>query len=138
MQKIIATLFVLVMPATIPAVVADEALPPIASDAVKSECSECHMAFQSQLLPKRSWVKIMATLENYFGEDASMDPARVSEIKAYLIANAADVSRARAGRKMLRNVSNDQTRRRFASPSCLVSSASTGKAKSPGTGNATV
>ena len=67
------------------------------------------MAFQPQFLPKRSWVKMMAGLSDHFGEDASLDVAQVKEIEAYLTANAADVSRFREGRKMLRRVDNKWT-----------------------------
>lgn len=109
MQKILLVTALLTGSVVIPAAWADEALPPITNKAVSGECSECHMAFQPQLLPQRSWVAIMATLENHFGEDASLDPAQASEIEAYLVANAADVSRSREGRKMLRNVGKDQT-----------------------------
>lgn len=50
---------------------ADERLPPIANDAVKKECGACHMAFQPQFLPQRSWRLMMGDLANHFGEDAS-------------------------------------------------------------------
>jgi len=54
------------------------------------ECSACHMAFQSEYLPIRSWKAIMADLPNHFGEDASLGNAARAEIEAYLVSTAAD------------------------------------------------
>ncbi len=56
--------------------------------AFQSECSACHMAFPPNLLPKQSWDQILATLDNHFGEDASLDASVVSDIRQYLDANA--------------------------------------------------
>ena len=56
----------------------------------KTDCAECHMAFQAEFLPQRSWNTILQTLDNHFGEDASMDPAAMEAIRAYLNGNAAD------------------------------------------------
>ena len=56
----------------------------------KGECSACHLAYQANFLPIRSWQAIMADLSNHFGEDASLSDAARTEIEAYLVANAAD------------------------------------------------
>jgi hypothetical protein len=69
---------------------ADERFPPIKDETVKKECGDCHMAFQPQMLPQRSWVKIMDTLGDHFGEDASLDKATAEGIKNYLVENASD------------------------------------------------
>ena len=69
---------------------ADERYNPIEDEVVLKECGACHMAFQSQMLPKRSWQKIMDGLTDHFGEDASLDKATAEHIGAYLTANAAD------------------------------------------------
>jgi diheme cytochrome c len=55
-----------------------------------TECSACHMAYQSGFLPIRSWKAIMADLPNHFGEDASLDEVARADIEAYLVATAAD------------------------------------------------
>lgn len=88
---------------------ADERLPPIANDAVKKECSACHMAFQPQFLPQRSWRKIMDTLPDHFGEDASLPEATRGEIADYLTANAGDVSKSREGRRFAASIEDGQT-----------------------------
>ncbi len=52
------------------------------------ECSACHMAYPSGLLPKASWSRIMDTLDDHFGEDASLDDATTKHIRDYLMAHA--------------------------------------------------
>lgn len=66
----------------------------ITNDNVKKECGACHMAFQPQFLPARSWQAIMSGLSNHFGEDASLtDPAVVQDITTYLVENAGDAGK---------------------------------------------
>jgi len=48
------------------------------------------MAFQPQMLPKNSWASMMENLNNYFGEDASLDVKTANHIKSYMMENAAD------------------------------------------------
>ena len=55
-----------------------------------SECSACHMAYQPEFLPKRSWKKMMRTLENHFDTDASLDQNDTTLIEAYLLRHASD------------------------------------------------
>ncbi len=69
---------------------ADERMPVVTDALTKAECGACHMAYQPGFLPARSWKTIMATLDNHFGEDASLDEADRAQIEAYLVANAAD------------------------------------------------
>ena len=57
---------------------------------VRSECGDCHMVFPPQRLTKNAWTKIMTTLDNHFGEDASLDDATAKHIEAYLVAHALD------------------------------------------------
>jgi cytochrome b len=53
-------------------------------------CDGCHMAYPPELLPARSWVAIVATLAEHFGEDASLDAEQTGAVAAYLRANAAE------------------------------------------------
>jgi len=69
---------------------ADERYRPVDDKMVLDECGACHMAFQPQMLPKRSWEKIMATLPNHFGEDASLSAEKTQHILSYHIENASD------------------------------------------------
>ena len=74
------------------AVKADERYKPVQDQVVAKECSACHMAFQPQMLPKKSWQKIMDGLSSHFGEDASLEAKTVAHIKTYHLKNAADSS----------------------------------------------
>ncbi len=66
---------------------------PVAADATwAKECGDCHMAFHPTLLPAASWQKIMSTLDDHFGEDASLPPDTATAISAYLVANSAETS----------------------------------------------
>ena len=64
-------------------------VPPKAVNATyETECSACHIAFPSTLLPRASWQKLMTSLGDHFGEDASLEPELAAEIEAYLVQNA--------------------------------------------------
>jgi len=65
-------------------------VPPVKHALTQEECSACHMAFPPAFLPARSWSKIMNTLEDHFGEDASLDETSRQEIEDYLATHAAD------------------------------------------------
>ncbi len=84
----------IVLAVAVAAIVSSQALAAsweITNETVKKECGSCHMAFQPQFLPKRSWEAIMSDLGNHFGEDASLtDTAAVEEIKLFLVEHAGD------------------------------------------------
>ncbi len=64
--------------------------------AYTQECAGCHMAFPPGLLPAASWRRMMNSLEQHYGSDASLEPAVVKELSDWLQANAAQGRRARA------------------------------------------
>ncbi len=66
----------------------------IANPTVDKECGACHMAFQPEFLPARSWKKLMEPKEltNHFGEIATLPEASRVQIEAYLLAHAAGVA----------------------------------------------
>ena len=66
------------------------------------ECSACHIAYPAQYLPKRSWERVLGTLDKHFGENATLSPANLAPIKAYLNAHAADS--AMGNSRILRDV----------------------------------
>ena len=68
--------------------------PPVTHQATRDECAACHMAYPAGLLPARSWQRMMATLEQHFGEDASLSPEETAAITRYLVGHAADSSYA--------------------------------------------
>ena len=81
--------------------------PPAPDAVVMKECSACHVAFPPGMLPARSWHKLMAGLNNHFGENASLDPATVQHINNVLVANAADTGGRRSG--AMRGLGKDDT-----------------------------
>jgi mono/diheme cytochrome c family protein len=82
-------------------------LPAITHEATKAECAACHMAFQPQMLPARSWQAIMGDLANHFGENAQLDAAVTADITAYLVANAGDAGGKKNG--MMRRLDDKET-----------------------------
>ncbi|MEW6678292.1 MAG: diheme cytochrome c [Pseudomonadota bacterium] len=59
-----------------------------------NECGSCHTAFAPGLLPARSWRRMMAELEDHFGEDASLDEPQYFAILKELETLASDGSYA--------------------------------------------
>lgn len=111
MHKRLLAAAVLITVASMPAG-AEDAFPPIDNATVKTECGACHMLYQPQMLPKRSWQAIVDGLAKHFGEDASLPPAKAAEVLAYLVANAADTGRA--GNKFLTGLATAATPLRIA------------------------
>lgn len=72
------------------------------------ECGACHFAFPSQLLPKRSWDKIMNSLDSHFGDSASLDEATKAEILGYLDKNSAEAGSSKASRKLLASIGHNE------------------------------
>jgi hypothetical protein len=79
-------------------------VPPIEHAATLKECGACHLAFPPQMLPARSWKKLMGDLANHFGENAGLPEATRAEIAAYLGANAGDAALSKNGRYFLRGI----------------------------------
>jgi len=61
-----------------------------ANEDFNTECGDCHEVYHPSLLPKASWTKLMAGLEDHFGEDASLDQETAINITAHLITYAAE------------------------------------------------
>ena len=80
-------------------------LPPVgipalpANEAMLTECGDCHHPFHPSLLPRASWARLMATLDNHFGEDASLPADKRDEIAAYLERYAAEAWDTEAARR---------------------------------------
>lgn len=70
---------------------APSAPPPL--PAYKQECAACHVAYPPGMLPASSWQRLMSNLGRHYGIDASLDPATVKELSAWLTANAGTYQR---------------------------------------------
>ncbi len=71
----------------------------VGNETYQGECGGCHFAYQPGLLPGEDWERIMTSLDEHYGDDASLDETEAYEIRVYLLENAADqasLSRARA------------------------------------------
>jgi cytochrome c5 len=72
---------------------------PVRNETYEAECGACHLAYQPGLLPASAWRRIMGSLDDHYGDDASLDGALSAQIRDYLISNAAErsaLSRSRA------------------------------------------
>jgi len=61
----------------------------------QQECAACHLAYPPGMLPAASWQRIMAGLPKHYGTDASLDPATLRELSAWLGAHAGTYKRVR-------------------------------------------
>ncbi len=68
------------------------------------ECGSCHMAYPAQMLPAKSWRKIMAGLEDHFDENAELDIESQKTIEEYLVGSSG--YSGGKYRKMFRNLGN--------------------------------
>lgn len=59
----------------------------------QQECGACHMAYPPGLLPAVSWQRLMGSLGQHYGTDASLDEASVREIGAWLRVNGGTYKR---------------------------------------------
>ncbi|WBY00358.1 diheme cytochrome c [Ramlibacter tataouinensis] len=70
-------------------------LPAQVPPAYTAECGSCHLAYPPGLLPARAWLRVMSGLQDHYGTDASLDPATVQQLSAWLVANAGTYKRVR-------------------------------------------
>jgi hypothetical protein len=76
----------------------------------KAECAEsCHRGFHPTLMPSVSWEKIMAGLDDHFGESAELDKEINREILAYLVSSSAERATTEAAKKMLYSIKQNET-----------------------------
>lgn len=82
----------------------------VPSDAAwAEECSACHGLFHPTLLPARSWKKIVSSLSDHFGDDASLDAETTARIEGYLMKFSAERSTSEASRKILASIKQTDT-----------------------------
>lgn len=70
----------------------------------KEECGACHFVYQPELLPSASWMKILANLDDHFGEAVELDDDSKKVISDYLKINSAENSSAKRAVKIMRSV----------------------------------
>ena len=81
-------------------------LKPVTNQTYKETCAECHFAYQPELLPSASWLKILSQLDDHFGEEIEADPDTITNISEYLKTNGAENSSAKRSKKIMRSLGN--------------------------------
>jgi hypothetical protein len=81
-------------------------LKPVSNPIYKETCGECHFAYQPELLPSSSWLKILDQLDDHFGEGLDIDSETLKNISDYLVTNGAEKSSAKRSVKIMRSLGN--------------------------------
>jgi hypothetical protein len=63
---------------------APAATPDGGAAAWREECGSCHIPFPARMLPPSAWSTVLDGLDRHYGVDASLPPATVRAIRAYL------------------------------------------------------
>ncbi len=79
-------------------------LKPVTNQAYIETCAECHFAYQPELLPSASWLKILNQLDDHFGEEIEAEPDTIKTISDYLKTNGAEKSSAKRSKKIMRSL----------------------------------
>lgn len=87
--------------------------PPVQDKLTQAECGSCHLAYPPSMLPAASWKKMMGSLDQHFGDNASLDAQSTAAITSYLVANAGDAGGSAYGRKLLRGLAGDAAPQRI-------------------------
>jgi hypothetical protein len=81
-------------------------LKPINNSTYREKCGDCHFVYQPELLPSGSWMKILANLDDHFGEPVELDDDSKRVISDYLSSNGAENSSAKRAVKIMRSLGN--------------------------------
>jgi len=79
----------------------------------EEECGACHMAYHPNLLPARSWKRILENQTDHFGEDLSLEGAAIEQLMNYALSNAAETTPTEASWKILHSISADSAPQRI-------------------------
>lgn len=82
----------------------EHGLKPVDSPAYAEACGACHFAYQPELLPAASWEKILAGLNDHFGEPVEPDEDARRAIGNYLTSNSAETGSAKLAVEILRSL----------------------------------
>lgn len=72
------------------------------------ECDDCHDAFHPTLMSAASWKRIMAGLDNHFGDMVELDEAARKEIETFLVSASAERSTTEASKKLLSSINIEE------------------------------
>ncbi len=77
---------------------------PVENALYREECGSCHMAYPPGLLPALSWERIMATLDDHFGENAELDEETRARLLNYLLDHSAGRIDYRLSNRLVRGL----------------------------------
>lgn len=80
---------------------------------LQSECGDCHLAYPPELLPARSWTRMMGESADHFGEDLALDPEASVAIRDWLVAHAAEGDSTEHAWRIHRSVPPDDAPQRI-------------------------
>jgi len=72
--------------------------------AYAAACGACHWAYAPQLLPKKSWENMLASLGDHFGQEVVLSEQEKPGVRNYLLGNAADASPMKIGRRVMHSL----------------------------------
>lgn len=93
---------------------------PVENPKYLTECGGCHFPYQPDFLPARSWEKLMATLDNHFGENAELPAEDAKALTEYLVANAGDKSSQKRSKKIIASIPAGETPLRISETAYFV------------------
>jgi len=79
-------------------------LKPVTNPVYKENCGACHFSYQAELLPSRSWKKIIGHVDDHFGQSFELDQESQKAVLGYLEANAAERSPSKRAARITRSV----------------------------------
>jgi hypothetical protein len=79
-------------------------LKPADNPAYTENCGACHFPYQPGLLPSESWRKILAGLDDHFGQSFELDADTKKSIAACLETNAANSSASKISARIIRSL----------------------------------
>ena len=74
------------------------------NESYEAACGSCHWAYAPQLLPKKSWETMLASLGGHFGNEVILSEQEKTVVRDYLLGNAADMSGTKIGRKVMHSL----------------------------------
>jgi len=71
------------------------------NDTYREVCGACHFAYQPELLPSGSWEKMLAGLQDHFGQEIEVDANSKKIILDYVKSSGAEYSAAKRAVKIM-------------------------------------
>jgi cytochrome c551/c552 len=77
---------------------------PVENETYQENCGACHFSYQPELLPSSSWKKVLAGLNDHYGNEIDLDEESRKNIQDYLMSNCADGSSAKRSVKIMHSL----------------------------------